>query len=75
MESLISLLTLARRALGAALCRVGWHGPDAMGWRGHHRSQRTAGFERTCGVCGAVWHGREVETRYTRTVGDWERVK
>lgn len=57
------------------LCRLGFHGPVTLGWRGQYRSSRTAPFERTCECCGAVWHGREVQTPHTRTLGGWERVK
>lgn len=64
------------KLLGNILCFLGFHGPEWFGNRGDEdRALRTAGFERTCMHCGAVWHGRQVETRYMRTIGDWIRVK
>jgi hypothetical protein len=56
-------------------CWLGIHGPQWFGTGSVHRSSRTASFERTCRVCGAVWHGDEVEVRNVRTLGGWLRVK
>jgi hypothetical protein len=60
-------------------CMLGMHGPNWVGDRHHEPlSERTAGFERTCRLCGAVWHGRQVERYFSgqlwRTSGDWRRV-
>lgn len=55
------------------LCLIGLHGPNWFGPASCERSARTQGFVRECEVCGAVWYGREVETRYYRTIGDWVR--
>lgn len=57
-------------------CKIGMHGPV---WHGNKprfpHSIMTDGFERTCEACGAVWHGRQVETMYRRALGGWTRVK
>lgn len=61
--------------LDRLLCSVGVHGPNIFGNESSHKSQRTDGFERTCTVCGAVWHGSQVYGRTMRYLGKWSRVK
>ena len=66
---------MIRRLLSKLACALGMHGPNYFGPEDSHRSVRSAPFERTCGRCGAVWHGRQVYTPTIRTIGDWRRVK
>ena len=57
------------------LCALGWHGPSVFGNESHKRSERTEGFVRECGVCGAKWYGEQVYYSGCRSLGNWERVK
>jgi hypothetical protein len=68
-------MKILTKILTKILCLLGMHGPNFFGNTVGNRSAMTASFERTCMECGAVWHGREVETQYYRTIGDWVRVK
>lgn len=56
-------------------CKAGIHGPIWFGNDSHVRSACTAPFQRTCGCCGAVWHGDAVVRNNMRTLGGWEQVK
>ncbi len=56
------------------LCLIGIHGPNFFGNTTGNRSAMTDCCERTCLECGAVWHGRQIETEFYRTIGDWEKV-
>jgi hypothetical protein len=63
------------KILSKLRCLLGSHGPNVFGNRGCKRSARTDSCERTCLECGAVWHGRPIETDFYITLGDWRRVK
>ena len=62
-------------ALSRLLCRLGLHGPDFMGNEPTTRSSRSAPLERTCLVCGSVWHGEQVYGREIRYLGNWRRIR
>lgn len=59
--------------LSRLLCRLGYHGPHALGYEPQLRSSRNAPLERTCEVCGAQWHATPAIINGMRSA-TWDRV-